>query len=72
MNSELERLYEDRDMLEGDISLDEDRVREIEISNPDYEHDDEWNYLVGQIQSMENEVAYINVCIEEVLDMCAE
>lgn len=69
---ELERLYYDRNMLEVDITLDEDRMREIECYNENYEHDEEWNDLYMAVHNAENEVRDITSCIEEILDTCAE
>jgi hypothetical protein len=59
---ELKRLYEDRDMLEIDI---DDMNQELKSVEPDSERED---YLYSEINSMENEVAYINVCIQDLED----
>ena len=57
---ELKRMYEDRDMLEIDI---DDMNEELKSVEPNSDRED---YLYSEINSMENEVTYITVCIQEL------
>lgn len=65
-DEELQRYYEERNMLESDIEVETDKMTRIERDNPDYENDPEWNVCWDFVNSSENEVTCLNNWIDEV------
>lgn len=62
---ELARLYEDRDMLEIDIDMMNEEMRQMEFNGTD-EEDEYYSGLQSEVNAMENEVMYLTACIESL------
>lgn len=57
---ELQRLYDDRDMLETDVDLLNEELKQYDEDSDDYEN------LVNEITHMENEAIYLTACIDSI------
>ena len=62
---ELDRAVEDRGMLEGDISLIEDDIRLLGMVGVG-EDDPEYDALERELNSMQNEVMYLDSVIQDL------
>jgi hypothetical protein len=65
VRSELERLKEDRDILETDIELMNEDLKVLE-ANGFEDGDTEWDILFDEITAAENEAMYLTACIDSI------
>jgi predicted nucleic acid-binding Zn-ribbon protein len=64
MKTELERLYQDRDDVERDLDDLHNQMRDYELHVDNFEEDADYENLHHYMYEAENELAYINACIE--------
>ena len=63
---ELARAIEDLDMLENDIQSIGEELRQIEMSNTEFEKMDEWDALDREYTALINEEMYLSKIIEDL------
>jgi flagellar motility protein MotE (MotC chaperone) len=65
-NEELKRLYLDRDEAENELEDSNERMRQLEIENDDYESILEWNEEFDYSNNLTNEISNMTSWIESI------